>query len=105
MVMGTASTMTSAAEALGVTLTGAGSIPAVDSRHAGMAGRTGRRIVEMVWSDVGISRILTRAAFRNAVTTVLAIGGSTNAVIPLIAMAGLLGVPLGLDDFDELARA
>jgi dihydroxy-acid dehydratase len=104
MVMGTASTMTSAAEALGVTLPGAASIPAVDSRHAVMAGRTGRRIVEMVWSDVRLSRIMTRAAFRNAVTTVLAIGGSTNAVIHLIAMAGRLGVPLALDDFDELAR-
>jgi dihydroxy-acid dehydratase len=104
MVMGTASTMTSAAEALGVTLTGAASIPAVDSRHAVMAGRTGRRIVELVWSDGRLSRIMTRAAFRNAVTTVLALGGSTNAIIHLIAMAGRLGVPLGLDDFDELAR-
>jgi dihydroxy-acid dehydratase len=104
MVMGTASTMTSAAEALGVTLPGAASIPAVDSRHAVMAARTGRRIVEMVWSDVRLSRIMTRAAFRNAVTTVLALGGSTNAIIHLIAMAGRLGVELGLDDFDELAR-
>jgi dihydroxyacid dehydratase/phosphogluconate dehydratase len=60
--------------------------------------------VEMVWADVRLSRIMTRTAFRNAVTTVLALGGSTNAVIHLVAMAGRLGVPLGLDDFDELAR-
>jgi dihydroxy-acid dehydratase len=104
MVMGTASTMTSAAEALGVTLPGAASIPAVDSRHAVMAGRTGRQVVEMVWADRRLSQIMTRTAFRNAVTTVLALGGSTNAIIHLIAMAGRLGVPLGLEDFDELAR-
>jgi dihydroxy-acid dehydratase len=104
MTMGTASTMTSAAEALGVTLSGAASIPAADSRHAVMAARTGRRIVEMVWEDFKLSDILTQAAFRNAITTVLAIGGSTNAVIHLIAMARRAGVPLGLDDFEELAR-
>ena len=104
MTMGTASTMTSAAEALGVTLPGAASIPAADSRHAVMAAHTGRRIVDMVWEDVKLSDILTRAAFRNAVTTVLALGGSTNAIIHLIAMAGRLDVGLGLDDFEELAR-
>ena len=104
MTMGTASTMTSAAEALGVTLPGAASIPAADSRHAVMAAHTGRRIVDMVWEDVKLSDILTRAAFRNAVTTVLALGGSTNAIIHLIAMARRLDVDLGLDDFEELAR-
>ncbi|WP_214366884.1 L-arabinonate dehydratase [Pseudonocardia sp. H11422] len=104
MTMGTASTMTSAAEALGVTLPGAASIPAPDSRHSVMAAHTGRRIVEMVWDDVKLSDILTDAAFRNAITTVLAIGGSTNAIIHLIAMARRVGLRLGLDDFEELAR-
>ena len=104
MTMGTASTMTSAAEALGVTLPGAASIPAADSRHAVMAARTGRRIVDMVWEDVRLSSILTRTAFRNAVVAVLAIGGSTNAIVHLIAMARRVGVELGLEDFDELAR-
>ncbi len=104
MTMGTASTMTSAAEALGVTLPGAASIPAADSRHAAMAAGSGRRIVDMVWEDARLSRFLTRTAFRNAVTTVLAIGGSTNAVIHLIAMARRAGVDLRLQDFDELAH-
>jgi dihydroxy-acid dehydratase len=104
MTMGTASTMTSAVEALGVTLPGAASIPAADSRHAVMAAHTGRRIVDLVWEDVKLSDILTRAAFRNAVTTVLALGGSTNAIIHLIAMARRLDVELGLDDFEELGR-
>jgi dihydroxy-acid dehydratase len=104
MTMGTASTMTSAVEALGVTLPGAASIPAADSRHAVMATRTGRRIVEMVWEDVRLSSLLSRAAFRNAVTTVLALGGSTNAIVHLIAMARRIGVELGLDDFEELSR-
>ena len=104
MTMGTASTMTSAVEALGVTLPGAASIPAADSRHAVMAAHTGRRIVDLVWGDVTLSQICTRAAFRNAVVTVLAIGGSTNAIIHLIAMARRLGVELGLADFEELGR-
>jgi dihydroxy-acid dehydratase len=105
MTMGTASTMTSAAEALGMTLPGAASIPAADSRHAAMAAETGRRIVDMVWEDVRPSELLTAGAFRNAVITVLALGGSTNATIHLIAMARRAGVPLTLDDFDELARS
>src|SRR3712207_5424895 len=84
MTMGTASTMTSAAEALGVTLPGAASIPAADSRHAVMAANTGRLIVDMVWENVRLSDILTRSAFRNAITTVLALGGSTNAIIHLV---------------------
>ena len=104
MTMGTASTMTSAVEALGVTLPGAASIPAADSRHAAMAAQTGRRIVDMVWEDVKLSRILTRTAFLNSITTVLAIGGSTNAIIHLIAMARRIGVKLGLEDFEDLGR-
>jgi dihydroxy-acid dehydratase len=104
MTMGTASTMTSATEALGVTLPGAASIPAADSRHAVMAAHTGRQIVDMVWENVKISDILSRTAFRNAITTVLAIGGSTNAIIHLIAMARRIGVELGLADFEELGR-
>ena len=104
MTMGTASTMTSAVEALGVTLPGAASIPAADSRHAVMASRTGRWIVEMVWEDITLSKILTRPAFLNSITTVLALGGSTNAIIHLIAMARRIMVKLGLEDFEELGR-
>ena len=92
MTMGTASTMTSAAEALGLTLPGAASIPAPDARHAAMAAQTGQRIVEMVWEDLKPSDFLTAQSFDNAVTTVLALGGSTNAVVHLIAMARRAGV-------------
>ncbi|MEO8134112.1 MAG: dihydroxy-acid dehydratase, partial [Betaproteobacteria bacterium] len=104
MTMGTASTMTSAAEAMGMTLPGAVSIPAVDSRHARMAGETGRRIVDMVWEDVKPRDIVTAAAIDNAVTTVLALGGSTNSVVHMVAVARRAGVPLTIDRFDELAR-
>jgi dihydroxy-acid dehydratase len=104
MTMGTASTMTSAAEALGFTLPGAASIPAPDARHAAMAALTGRRIVDMVWEDLKPSDFLTAGSFDNAVTTVLALGGSTNAIVHLIAMARRAGVPLDLDQFDALAR-
>ncbi|WP_156724286.1 L-arabinonate dehydratase [Streptomyces apocyni] len=104
MTMGTASTLTAAAEALGVTVPGASSIPAVDSGHDRMAAASGRRIVELVWQDLALSRVLTREAFEDAVTTVLGLGGSTNAVIHLIAMAGRAGVTLTLDDFDRIAR-
>jgi dihydroxy-acid dehydratase len=104
MTMGTASTMTSAVEAMGLTLAGAASIPAPDSRHAQMATLTGKRIVEMVWEDRKPSEILTPAAFDNAITTVLALGGSTNALVHLIALARRAGYPLSLDRFDELAR-
>ena len=104
MTMGTASTMTSAAEALGFTLPGAASIPAPDSRHAAMAAKTGQRIVEMVWEDLKPTDFLTAHSFANAVTTVLALGGSTNAVVHLIAMARRAGVRLDLDEFDTLAR-
>ena len=104
MTMGTASTMTSAAEVLGLTLPGAASIPAPDSRHAGMATDTGRRSVELVWEDLRPKTILTAQAFDNAITAVLALGGSTNSLIHLVAMAGRAGVPLDLMRFDELAR-
>jgi len=104
MTMGTASTMTSAAEVLGLTLPGASSIPAADSRHAMMATHTGRRIVEMVWEDLKPLDLLTAASFDNAVTAVLGLGGSTNAIVHLIAMARRAGVALDLARFDELAR-
>src|ERR1700736_917908 len=104
MTMGTASTMTSAAEALGMTLTGMASIPAVDSAHYRMAAATGRRIVAMAWEDLTPDQILTREAFEDAVAIVLALGGSTNAFIHLIAMAGRAGVALTLDDFDAISR-
>ncbi|MER6559845.1 L-arabinonate dehydratase [Streptomyces sp. NPDC001027] len=104
MTMGTASTLTAAAEALGVTAPGASSIPAVDSGHDRMAAMTGLRIVELVHKDRRLSHILTAEAFEDAVTTVLGLGGSTNAVIHLIAMAGRAGVRLTLDDFDRIAR-
>ncbi|MCX4701778.1 L-arabinonate dehydratase [Streptomyces sp. NBC_01352] len=104
MTMGTASTLTAAAEALGVTVPGASSIPAVDSGHDRMAAKAGMTIVELVHKDRKLSEILTRDAFEDAVTTVLGLGGSTNAVIHLIAMAGRAGVKLTLDDFDRIAR-
>ncbi|WP_196807187.1 L-arabinonate dehydratase [Candidatus Solirubrobacter pratensis] len=102
MTMGTASTMTAAAEALGVSLPGASSIPAADSAHPRMAVESGRRIVELIRSD-GVE--LSAEHFENAITVVLALGGSTNAVIHLIAMAGRAGVPLSLARFDELSRS
>jgi dihydroxy-acid dehydratase len=104
MTMGTASTMTSAVEALGMTLSGAASIPAADSRHARMAVATGRRAVEMVWEDLAPRDLLTADSFDNAITTVLALGGSTNALVHLIAMARRAGIPLTIDRFDELSR-
>lgn len=104
MTMGTASTMTAAAEALGMTLPGASSIPAPDSNHSRMASMSGRRIVEMVWEDLKPSDVLDERAYDDAVTTVLALGGSTNAVIHLVALARRSDVPLGLDRFDEVSR-
>jgi len=104
MTMGTASTMTSATEALGFTLPGFSSIPAADSRHAQFAALTGQRIVEMVWQDMKPSDLLNAASFDNAVTTVLAMSGSTNAVVHLIAVARRAGIPLTMARFDELAR-
>jgi dihydroxyacid dehydratase/phosphogluconate dehydratase len=106
MTMGTASTMACMAEALGMQLPGAAAIPASDSRRYATAMASGQRIVAMVVAeDLRPSRILTRAAFENAVRVNAAIGGSTNAAIHLIAIAGRLRVPLALDDFDLLARA
>jgi len=104
MTMGTASTMASAVEALGLTLPGATSIPAPDSRHAQMATLCGKRIVDMVWEDFKPLDIVTPAAVDNALVTVLALGGSTNAIVHLIAIARRANIPLTLDRFDALAR-
>ncbi len=104
MTMGTASTMTSIAEALGMTLPGASSIPAVDANHQRMATACGRRIVEMVWEDLKPREILTMQSFENAITTDMAIGGSTNAIIHLVAMAGRAGIKLDLKKFDEISQ-
>ena len=103
MTMGTASTMTSIADALGLMPTGASSIPAVDSNHARLATDCGRLIVEMVWDDLKPSRMLTRESFENAITTDMAIGGSTNAALHLLAMAGRAGIRLDLTDFDRIS--
>jgi L-arabonate dehydrase len=104
MSMGTASTMASMVEALGLGLPQNAAIPAVDSRRYALAHMAGRRIVEMVHEDVKLSQILTRKAFENAIRVNAAIGGSTNAVIHLLAFAGRLGVPLDLGDFDRLGH-
>src|SRR3954451_11914179 len=104
MVMGTASTMASMAEALGVAMPGNAAFPAVDARRNVIARMAGRRIVEMVKEKIPLSKILTKEAFENAIRTLSAIGGSTNAVIHLIAIAGRIGVKLGLNDFDRLGR-
>jgi dihydroxy-acid dehydratase len=104
MTMGTASTMTSAMEALGLSLPGSTSIPAPDSRHAQMAENSGRRIVDMVWEDLKPSDIVNERSIDNAVITILALGGSTNAVVHMIALARRAGVHLTLERFDALAR-
>jgi len=104
MTMGTASTMTSAAEALGFTLPGFASIPAADSRHAQMAAKTGMRIVDMVWEDLKPSDIVTGKSVDNAVTTCLALSGSTNAIVHMIALARRAGIPLTLGHYDDLSR-
>jgi dihydroxy-acid dehydratase len=103
-VMGTASTMTSLAEAMGMTLTGCANIPAPDSRRLAIAETSGRRIVQMVHEDLRPSRIMTRPALENAITVDMAIGGSTNAVVHLLAIAGRLAIDLKLDDFDAISR-
>lgn len=103
MTMGTASTMASMVEALGLGLPGNAAYPAVDGRRNVIARMAGRRIVDLVHQDVKLSQILTREAFENAIVTLAAIGGSTNAVIHLIAIAGRVGVPLAIEDFDRLA--
>ncbi|MDX2286461.1 MAG: IlvD/Edd family dehydratase [Bacteroidia bacterium] len=104
MSMGTASTMACMVEALGLSLPGNAAIPAVDARRKVLAHRSGSRIVEMVREDLRMSRILTREAFGNAVKTNAAIGGSTNAVVHLLAIAGRCGVPLTLEDMDAWGR-
>jgi dihydroxy-acid dehydratase len=104
MVMGTASTMAALTEALGLTLPGMAAVPAPLSRRLRLAEAAGRRIVEMVREDLRPSAILTREAFDNAGRVLMALGGSTNAVVHLPAIAGRAGVPLALDDFDRLAR-
>lgn len=104
MTMGTASTMTGVAEAIGMTLPGASSIPAPDANHIRMCAASGRRIVEMVWEDLVPRQILTRGAFDNAVTVAMAMGCSTNAVIHMIAMARRAGHDLTLNDFDRASR-
>jgi len=104
MTMGTASTMTAITETLGLTLPGASSIPAVDMAHWRMAAESGRQIVENVWRDLRPSEILTAAAFHNAIVTDMCIGGSTNAIIHLIAMARRAGVSLPLQMFDDISR-
>ena len=104
MTMGTASTMTAIAETLGLTLPGASSIPAVDANHSRLATKCGRRIVEMVWEDLKPRDILSESAFENAITADMAIGGSTNAIIHLVAMAGRAGIKLDLIKFDEISE-
>ena len=104
MTMGTAATMTALAEAMGMTLPGASSIPAADSNHVRLAIDSGKRIVEMVWEDSTPDHILALSAFRNAITVDMAIGGSTNAIIHLVALARRRGIDLPLSLFDEIAR-
>jgi L-arabonate dehydrase len=104
MTMGTASTMASMVEALGIGMPDNAAIPAVDSRRAMLAQESGRRIVQLVREDVKMSKILTREAFENAIRVNGAIGGSTNAVIHLIAVARRLGIDLSLDDWDKFGR-
>jgi dihydroxy-acid dehydratase len=104
MTMGTASTMTAIAEALGLSLAGASSIPAVDANHQRMSSESGRRIVQMVWDDLTPGKIITEGACRNAAIVAMATGCSTNAVVHLIAMARRAGVSLTLDDLDALGR-
>ncbi|HSU75438.1 MAG TPA: L-arabinonate dehydratase [Burkholderiales bacterium] len=103
MTMGTAATMMSLAEALGLTLPGASSIPAPDSNHSKMATLTGKRIVDMVWEDLKPRDVLDARSFDNALVTLLAMGGSTNAIIHLIAMAGRAGIRLPLERFNEFS--
>jgi dihydroxy-acid dehydratase len=104
MTMGTASTMAAVTEAMGLSLPGASSIPAVDSAHERMAAASGRRIVELVWQDVRPRDLVTQTAIDNGITTLMAIGGSTNAVIHLVAMAGRAGIKLPLEHFDKISR-
>lgn len=105
MTMGTASTMTAIAEAIGMTLPGASSIPAVDSGHIRMCFQAGKCIVDMVWADLTPARIQSREAFLNGITVAMAMGCSTNAIIHVLAQARRAGQDIGLDDFDRLSRS
>ena len=104
MVMGTAATMMSIAEALGLTLPGASSIPAADAGHPRMCAASGRRHVGLVWGDLTPARILNAAGLANAIRVHMALGGSTNAIVHVIAMARRAGIPLGMERFDEISR-
>jgi dihydroxy-acid dehydratase len=104
MVMGTAATMMSIAEAMGLALPGASSIPAADSSHPRMCSMAGRRITQMVWDDLTPAKILSPAAFDNAIMVHMALGGSTNAIVHVVAMARRAGIPLDMDRFDEISR-
>ncbi|HYR57497.1 MAG TPA: L-arabinonate dehydratase [Chthoniobacteraceae bacterium] len=104
MTMGTASTMTAITETLGLTMPGASSIPASDASHWHMAAQSGRQIVENAWNDLNPSRFLTMESFENAIVADMAIGGSTNAIVHLVAMAGRAGFKLPLEKFDEISR-
>jgi dihydroxy-acid dehydratase len=104
MVMGTAATMMAIAETLGLALPGSSSIPAPDANHPRMCGVAGRRIVDMVWEDLTPDKILTSDAFDNAIKVHMAMGGSTNAIIHVVAMARRAGVPVDMDTFDRLSR-
>jgi len=104
MTMGTASTMTAMSEVLGMALPGASSIPAVDANHSRMATQCGRRIVEAVWEDLKPRDLLTEASFENAIAADMALGGSTNAIIHLVAMAGRAGIKLDLSKFDQISQ-
>jgi len=104
MTMGTASTMTAIAEAIGLTLPGASSIPAADVNHIRMSAECGRRAVDMVWEDLTPQKILSLASFKNAINVAMAMGCSTNAIVHLVAMARRAGCPVTLDDFDAASR-
>ena len=104
MVMGTAATMMAIAEAMGLTLPGASSIPAADSSHPRMCSAAGRRIVDMVWDDLTPAKILTAQAFDNAISVHMALGGSTNAIVHVVAMARRAGIALDMERFDQISR-
>lgn len=104
MTMGTASTITSVVDAMGMTIPGASSIPAVDTRHNRMSVAAGKRVVEMVWEDLKPSDILTRKSYENGITVSMALGGSTNAIIHIIAMARRSGHDITMEDFDRISK-
>lgn len=104
MTMGTAATMTGIAEAIGLTLPGASSIPAADAGHPRMSAECGRRIVQMVWDELTPAKLLTRESFANGIAVAMAMGCSTNAIIHLVAMSRRAGLPVTLDDFDRASR-